>query len=126
MKVRISKIDLVTMVLIALLAGVEFYLTREHMLGSAEILMYVAIGLVIGVNLGFKLASMHSIRVSEKVFGIAETCEGKLVNAEQKQKETERELEIALERERRLRQALETSLKERDEEVRYLITKLKN
>lgn len=126
MKVRISKMDLVTMVLIVLLAGVEFYLKREHMFGSAETLLYVVIGLVIGVNIGFKLASMHSIRVSEKVFGVAETCEGKLVNAEHKQKETGRELEIALERERKLRQALETSLKERDEEVRLLFAKFKN
>ena len=126
MKVRISKMDLVTMVLIVLLAGVEFYLKREHMFGSAETLLYVVIGLVIGVNIGFKLASMHSIRVSEKVFGVAETCEGKLVNAKHKQKETGRELEIALERERKLRQALETSLKERDEEVRLLFAKFKN
>ena len=126
MKVRISKMDLSSIVLIVLLVGAEFYLNREHMFGSAETLLCVAIGLVIGVNIGFKLASMHSIRVSEKVFGLAETCEGKLVNVEQKQKQTERELEIALERERKLRQTLETNLKERDEEVKFLFAKLKN
>ena len=126
MKIKISKMDLVSMVMIVLLAGAEFYLKGEHMFGSAETLLYVAIGLVIGVNIGFKLASMHSIRVSEKVFDIAETCEGKLVNVEQKQKETERELEIALDRERKLRQALEINLKERDEEVRFLFAKFKN
>ena len=126
MKARISKIDLVSIVLIVLLAGTEFYMKREHMFGSAETLLYVVIGLVIGVNIGFKLASMHSIRVSEKVFQVAETCENKLVNVEQKQRETERELEIALERERKLRQSLEASLKERDEEVKSLFAKLKN
>ncbi len=125
MKVRMSKMDMVSILLIVLLVGTEFYLKREHMFVSAETLLCVVIGLVIGVNVGFKLASMHSIHVSEKVFDFAETCEGKFVNAEQQLKETERELEIALERERKLRQALETNLKERDEEVRFFLAKLK-
>ena len=124
MKTRWSKIDLLSIILLTVLIALEFYIKREQMFSSPETILCITIGLVIGVNIGFKLASIHATRVAEKAFEMTDCCEKNCAAIKQEKKETERELEIAMQRERKLRETLETCLQERDEEVKYLVSKI--
>jgi len=125
MKLRIPKLDIISGILLSLLVGAEFYFERKHLFGSTETILGVAIGLVIGVNIGFKLGAIHIAHVSKRFCDIAESCESKLNSVKQKEKKTERELEISLSREMKLRQTLASNLKERDEEVKLLFDRLR-
>lgn len=98
MKLRITKLDLISGILLVILVGAEFYFEWKHLLGSVETLLQVAIGLVIGMNIGFKLGAMHIAHISKKFCDIAEACELKLTGVEKENKKVERELEISLDR----------------------------
>ena len=123
MKLRISKLDLISSILLVLLVAFECYFDRKHFFGSVETFFSVAIGLVIGVNIGFKIGAMHISHISNKLFDNVEACELKLTTAEDKKNKTERELKMALDREMKLRQTLARNLKERDDEVKMLFDK---
>ena len=126
MKLKKLKLDIISATLLIVLVTLEVYIEKDALFHSTETLVCLAIGLVIGFNLGYKLAAMHAIRVSEKAFSIAEAKEKELEQEKNAHKKLVNELEMTLLRERKLTTSLGLNLQDRDNEIRELISRTMN
>jgi predicted membrane protein len=125
MKLKKKIFDILSIVLLVVLVMVEFYIEKDEVFYSAQTLLCLAIGLVIGFNLGYKLSAIHAIKVSEKALMIAEEKGRKLDIEEEAHKKSVNELELALKREKKLTKSLEINLQDRDSEVKELVSACK-
>ena len=126
MKLKKIKFDILSVALLIVLVTLEFYIEKDALFHSAQTLLCLAIGLVIGFNLGYKLSAMHAIRVSERAFNIAESKEKELEQEKNAHRKLVNELEVALQRERKLTTSLGINLQDRDNEVVELISRTMN
>lgn len=118
---KITKIDVVLISVLFALIVVEFVVKSEE-LSSYQVLM----GIVIGFSLGFKLSAVHGSTVSREAIKIASEKDHMVSSLEGEKVRNQREFEVEHDRKERLIRTLEDNLRDRDEEIRYLVKQLED